>query len=166
MRRFLPAQWAQFRDGVPVADRDGSLVEAYSRLLDDPDPVVRARAAQDWCNWEAARVAIRSDLRPHPRYADPMFRICLARLVTHYWRHAGWLTDGALLAGAPALAGIPGVLVHSRLDLSGPPDLAWDLTQVWPGSELVLVDDVGHGLTDGAMVAAVITATDRFAIRS
>ncbi|MGH3569244.1 MAG: prolyl aminopeptidase [Pseudonocardia sp.] len=165
MRRFFPAQWEQFRAGVPDADRDGSLVEAYSRLLDDPDPAVRTKAAQDWCDWEAAHVAIRPDLRPNPRYADPVFRICFTRLVAHYWHHAGWLAEGALLAGAPALAGIPGVLVHGRLDLSSPPDLAWDLTQVWPGSELVLVDDAGHGATDGAMVAAIIKATDRFAIR-
>ncbi|MGH3613593.1 MAG: prolyl aminopeptidase [Pseudonocardia sp.] len=166
LRRFFPAQWEQFRAGVPAVDRDDSLVEAYSRLLNDPDPAVREKAAQDWCNWEAAHVAVRSDLRPNPRYADPEFRICFARLVTHYWRHAGWLADGALLAGAPALAGIPGVLVHGRLDLSGPPDLAWDLAQVWQDSELVLVDNAGHGATDDAMVAAVIKATDRFATRS
>jgi len=165
MRRFFPAQWKQFRDGVPDADRDGSLVEAYSRLLNDPDSAVREKAARAWCDWEAAHVAIRPDLRPNPQYMDPSFRMCFARLVTHYWRHAGWLADGALLAGAHALAGIPGVLVHGRLDLSDPPDLAWDLTQVWPGSELVLVDDAGHGATDGAMVAAVIKATDRFATR-
>jgi proline iminopeptidase len=82
-------------------------------------------------------------------------------VVTHYFRHAGFLEDGALLRGAARLAGIPGVMVHGRLDVSGPPDVPWQLAPAWPGSELVLLDDVGHGATLGAIRAA----TDRFAAR-
>ncbi len=47
--RFFPAQRARFRDGVPRPERDGSLVEAYNRLLLDPDPAVHEQAARDWC---------------------------------------------------------------------------------------------------------------------
>jgi hypothetical protein len=32
---------------------------------------------------------------------------------------------------AHRLAGIPGVMIHGRLDISGPVDAAWDLQQVW-----------------------------------
>jgi pimeloyl-ACP methyl ester carboxylesterase len=52
--RFLPEQWERFRAGVPAADRDGDLLGAYARLLEDPDPAVRARAASIWCAWEDA----------------------------------------------------------------------------------------------------------------
>jgi proline iminopeptidase len=48
--RFFPQQWARFRDGVPGPERDGSLVEAYHRLLLDPDPGVGERAGRDWGN--------------------------------------------------------------------------------------------------------------------
>ena len=71
--------------------------------------------------------------------------MCFARLVTHYWSHAAFLDDGQLLRDAHRLAGIPGVLIHGRLDISGPPDTAWQLARVWPDAELVLVDDAGHG---------------------
>ncbi|MCO5998242.1 prolyl aminopeptidase [Actinoallomurus rhizosphaericola] len=159
--RIFPEQWARFRDGVPAADRDGSLAEAYSRLLHDPDPAVREKAAQDWCAWEDAHVAVLPDHRPDPRYDDPAFRMCFARLVTHYWRHAGFLEDGALLRDAGRLAGIPGVLIHGRLDVSSPLQAAWELAQVWPDGELVVVDDAGHG--GGGMRDAIVAATDRFA---
>ena len=43
----------------PLPDRDGDLADAYARLLADPDPGVRERAALDWCAWEAAHVAVR-----------------------------------------------------------------------------------------------------------
>jgi proline iminopeptidase len=53
-RRFLPEQWERFQAGVPAADRDGDLLGAYARLLEDPDPDVRAQAANSWCAWEDA----------------------------------------------------------------------------------------------------------------
>ena len=74
--------------------------------------------------------------------------MAFARLVTHYWRHTAWLDDGLLLRGAAELAGIPGVLVHGRLDVSSPPDIAWALARAWPGSELTLIENAGHGAGD------------------
>ena len=45
---LFPEEWERFCAGVPAADRGGDIVEAYSRLLFDPDPTVRQRAAYDW----------------------------------------------------------------------------------------------------------------------
>ncbi|HKB29792.1 MAG TPA: prolyl aminopeptidase [Streptosporangiaceae bacterium] len=165
VRRFVPAQWAHFRDGVPAAERDGSLVAAYSKLLHDPDPAVCAAAARNWCDWEDAHVAVGLGHRPDPRYTDPAFRMCFARLVTHYWRHAAWIEDGALQRRAAKLAGVPGVLIHGRLDVSSPPDIAWELAHVWPDAELMLVDEAGHGPGEPGIAEALVTATDRFADR-
>lgn len=165
MRRFFPAEWARFRDGVPAADREGDLVEAYSRLLHDPDPGVHEKAAKDWCDWEDSHVALASNHGPDPRYEDPVFRLGFARLVTHYWRHAAWLEDGQLLREASKLAGIPGAMIQGRLDVSGPPDIAWELAQVWPDSELVLVGDAGHGADCAGTRQALITATNHFCSR-
>jgi proline iminopeptidase len=155
--RLYPAEWARFRDGVREADRDGSLVEAYSRLLSDPDPVVCEQAARDWCAWEDAHVGGEHD----PRYDDPVFRLCFARLVTHYWRHAAFLEDGQLMRGLDRLADIPGVLIHGLRDLSSPPDIAWTIAQTW--GELELVADEGHG--GRRMGERVAAAIDRFARR-
>ena len=123
--RYFPEEWARFRDGVPPAERDGDLVAAYYRWLHDQDSSVRENAARDWCRWEDARVVVTSDHRPDPRYEDPSFRMAFARLVTHYWNHAGFLEDGALVRDAGRLAGIPGVLIHGRLDISSPLDVPW-----------------------------------------
>jgi proline iminopeptidase len=157
--RLFPEQWARFRDGVPAEERDGDLSAAYSRLLHDADPEVRAKAARDWCDWETAHVSLRSG-GPSARWDDPAFRLGFARLVTHYWRNAAFLEDGALLRNAARLAGTPGVLIHGRLDVSSPLDIAWQLSQAWPGSELVAVDDAGHS---AGLSEAMLTALDRFA---
>ncbi len=87
--------------------------------------------------------------------------MAFARIVTHYFHHHAWLADGVLLREAGRLAGIPGVLVHGRLDLGGPPMTAWELAQAWSDAELHLVS-TGH--TGGPeMTAHLIAATDRFA---
>jgi proline iminopeptidase len=163
MGRVFPEEWSRFCEVVPEADRDGDLSAAYNRLLHDPDPGVRERAARAWCAWEDTHVATFPGYKPDPRYHDPDFRLCFARLVTHYWSNAAFLDDGVLLGGAGRLAGIPGVLIHGRLDVSSPPDIPWALSRAWPDAELVLLDDAGHG--GGSTTSAWLDATRRFESR-
>jgi hypothetical protein len=39
--------WTRFRDGAPEAKLTGNLVEAYHRLLMNPDPAIHEKAARD-----------------------------------------------------------------------------------------------------------------------
>jgi proline iminopeptidase len=160
MGRIFPEQWQRFRD---VAGTDHDIAAAYARLLFDDDPAVRDRAAQAWCDWEDTHVATYAGHQHDARYDDPRFRLCFARIVTHYWSNAAFLEDGQLLRDAPKLAGIPGVLINGRLDISGPPDIAWKLAQRWPDAELVLTDNAGHGAAQPTTFAAIVAATARFA---
>ena len=162
---LFPAQWAQFRAGVHPAERDGDLVTAYHRLLQDPDPAIHMKAAQDWCAWEAALVSVDPEATPELRRLQPAFQLAFARIVTHYFCHNAWLEEGMLLRQAHVLAQIPGILVHGRLDLGSPLVTAWELAQAWPKSELVIVNGAGHSATDPGMSEALIAATDRFATR-
>ncbi len=143
--RYFPQEWDRFRRGVPEDARDGDLVAAYNRLLNvQTDARIRERAAQDWCDWEAAVMSLEPGYRYPKRFGDPAFRMTFARIVTHYFSHDAWLSDGQLLRNAHRLAGIPGVLVHGRLDLGGPADTAWQLGKAWPDAELHLIG-TGHG---------------------
>jgi len=143
--RFFPAEWRRFRDHVPAELSDLRLVDAYNILLMDPDPAVQEAAAIEWCRWEDAHVATTPDAAPNPRYDDARFRLAFARQVTHCWRNNSWLEDDEIVRNADRLAGIPGCIIHGRLDLSSPLDAPWRLHQSWRGSELVVVDDEGHG---------------------
>lgn len=83
--------------------------------------------------------------------------------MTHYFGHAAWLGEDTLLTGAASLGHTPAVLIHGRLDISGPLQTAWELHRAWPGSELIVLDNAGHSSPDYA--DRIIAATDRFALR-
>jgi proline iminopeptidase len=161
MGRVFPREWEAFVATVPAAERDGDLAAAYARLLADPDPAVRQRAARAWCAWEDTHISlIPGWTPPNPEDKDPEFEMVFARLVTHYWSHACFLADGHILAGMPRLAGIPATLIHGRYDISGPLEGAWAVHKAWPGSQLVVVDDAGHG--GGSFANEMIKALNAF----
>lgn len=160
---LFPEQWERFRAGVPPSDRDSNLVDAYYRLLRDPDPAIHEKAARDWCDWENSLVSVSPDAEPEARRLQPAFQLAFARIVTHYFRSQAWLEDGVLLQEVDSLEDIRGIMVHGRLDLGAPLATAWELARAWPGSELVIVPNAGHSSTDLGMSEAMIAATDRFA---
>jgi len=161
--RFFPEAWERFRDGVPEADRDGDLLAGYARLMDSAEAAVREQAARDWLAWEDAVVSAEPNGRRNPLSdRPPAAALAFARLCAHYFSHGAWLEEGALLRDAGKLAGIPGVLVHGRQDLSGPAGTAWELARAWPDAQLSIIEDAGHTGSD-AMRARILGALDAFA---
>ncbi len=162
---FFPNQWERLLGNLPDAERDGDIVEAYYRLLADPDPEVRQRAALEWCLWESATPAWPPADALAARFKDSRFAMAFARLVTHYVKHDAWIEDGALLRDAGRLAGVPGVMVNGRFDFQSPIGNAWELKRAWPQAELVIVDDAGHAADNAGITRELVQATDRFAGR-
>lgn len=156
----LAEQRTQFRRGPLGHGRaEGSLrlVDAYRDMLADPDPQRVCEAAAAWIDWEDAHIGIGL---PHPGTQGGLPRsqvqqLEFARLVTHYWAHDGFVADWAagwgaepgsgLLGGMHRLAGVPGVLIHGRRDVSGPVRTPYLVHRAWPGSTLRIIEHEGHG---------------------
>jgi proline iminopeptidase len=154
---LFPVEWDEYR--TAANPRPGQrLVDAYYKLITDPDPQVRERAAIAGDRWENAHISLAST---GSRPIDPTHRQVFVTLVVHYWKHAAFLPDDALLEGMSRLAGIPGVLIQGKLDVSSPAATAWQLHKRWPSSTFVLVDDEGHG--GPKMVQTIVDAVGRFA---
>lgn len=160
---LFPEQWERLRASAPGAAGDSDIVATYYRLLNNPDPVVRQRAAEAWCLWESATPEWPPSATLSERFKDSRFALAFARIVTHYVHHNAWLEDESLLRGAGALADIPGVLVNGRYDLQAPLANAWELRRAWPRAELVVVDNAGHSGSNPDITQELIRATNRFA---
>lgn len=173
---LYPEEWdavaalAETRAGFDRHDRAPDrlrLVEAYRRMVTGEDPVLVDLAVRAWMRWEDAHIAIGAGgpSQPHAQPDDePVSEHArgFVRLVTHYWAHDGFVADWAvpwgaapgsgLLGGMHRLDGLPSVLLHGRRDVSGPALTAWELHRAWPGSELRIVEEEGHG---GPVMAAL-----------
>lgn len=157
--RIFAPQWQRFASFVPEELSDLPLVDAYARMLFDPDPGMSASAAYEWCRWEDTHMGLAPGSGPRLQLEDPSFQLQFARLVTHYWSQGAFLGETELMDNAHRLNGIPGVMVHGRYDVSSPIETPWLLARAWETAELVVVDDAGHG--GGSMQDTLIEALDR-----
>jgi proline iminopeptidase len=168
--RFFPEAWARFRDYVGADEfrlpTDSEppiekLLMKYSRLMESPNPDVRARAANEWVAWEDAVISMEVNGSPGQYSSRPHdAQLAFVRICAHYFTHGGFLEDGVLIREADKLAGIPGILIHGRNDIGGPAITPWELAQAWPGAELNVIDDSGH-TGSAAMQQALDAAGDR-----
>jgi proline iminopeptidase len=141
---FFPEAWTAFAQ--TGARRTGeSVIDAYYRLMLDPDRKTREHAAEAWCKWEDVVVSLDPQAKPSARFADPAFRMNFATLVIHYFANAAFLEGQEILKNMGRIARLPGVLIHGRLDVSGPLRTAWQPHQRWSESRLIVVETEGHG---------------------
>ncbi|WP_037910799.1 prolyl aminopeptidase [Actinacidiphila yeochonensis] len=158
---FHPEAWDRFRDGVPEDERDGDLLAAYARLMENPDRAVREKAATDWLAWEDAVISNEPNGVPG-MYSDQETdaQIAFVRICAHFFSNGAWLEEDQLLRDAHKLAGIPAVLIHGRHDMGSPVQTAWKLAKAWPTARLHIIEDSGHAGSDalGATVRAAIDA--------
>ena len=153
---IFPIEWERYERASHR--RPGErVVDAYYRLLTDPDPSTRMSAAAEWCRWEGAHMSLGPGLDASPLFEDePELRLLFATLVTHYWSHDGFLDHDQVMAALPGLSHIPCVMIHGRYDVSGPAGFPYAIARAWPGSELILVDEGHGGLQMSELTAAAI----------
>lgn len=159
---IFPDLWRDFLAPVPAGER-AHLIEAYGRLLADPDPAVHRPAAIAWSRWESSTITLLPQAETIARFTEPEYATAFARIENHYFRHGGWWEEGQLIRDAERLRGIPAVIVQGRYDMCTPMMTAWDLHEAWPEATFRVVDDAGHAFDEPGILDALIEATDRFA---
>lgn len=165
---IFPEEWDRFaahaeQAGIGYRRGRGRLVEAYDQLLRHPDPTIRDAASRAWARWEDVHISLgRPAPLTNPRWADDDYRLPFVTLTAHYWSHDGFL-EPPLLGSLAPVGRLPAVFIHGRADVSGPLRTAWEVHRQWPASELVVIEDEGHGGV--AMVDAWTDALSRMADR-
>jgi proline iminopeptidase len=159
---IYPDNWEGFLAPVPGAERS-SLITAYHRLLNDPDPAVHGPAAVAWSTWEASGITLLPQPEVIARFAEPTYALAFARIENHYFVNHGWFEPEQLIRDAPRLKDIPTVIVQGRYDMCTPAVTAWDLHRALPEAEFLMIPDAGHAYDEPGILNALIEATDRFA---
>ena len=160
---LFPDKWEGFLAPIPAEEQD-DLIAAYRRRLIDPDPAVQLKAARAWSLWEGETITLLPNEGYSRQFGDDGFARAFARIENHYFVHGAWLDEGQLLRDVGRLRDIPAVIVQGRYDIATPPASAWDLHRAWPEAEFLLVEGAGHAFSEPGIQAALLAATNRFAL--
>ncbi|WP_163847999.1 prolyl aminopeptidase [Pseudooceanicola aestuarii] len=158
---FWPESWQRFIAPIPEDERH-DMIGAYHRRLfcgDMRQEVIHAKA---WSTWENALASISSSGHGGEPPAD--YARAFARLENHYFTHRGWLgEDRQILDNMGRIEHIPGVIVQGRYDMVCPPQTAWELSRRWPNSELRMIGQAGHALSEPGISEELVRVMNRIA---
>jgi proline iminopeptidase len=162
---IYPEAFAEFQRLIPHAERD-DMIAAYYRRLTSDDPAMVIAAARAWSIWEGTTLSLILEPERVARFGADAYAVAFARIESHYFVNGGFFRrDGELLLNAQRLRGIPGIIVHGRYDVVTPIRSAVLLHQAWGGSQLRVVADAGHAMTEPGIVHELIRATRQFSDR-
>jgi len=160
---IFPDAWQAYVDVIPPAERH-DMIAAYYRRLTSDDAAVRSQAAKAWSVWEASTSRLIPDPEMMARFAREEFADAFARIECHYFVNGGFFEpEDQLLQQVDRIRHLPAVIVQGRYDVVCPMISAWELHQAWPESELIIVPDAGHSMSEPGIRSALIDASDRFA---
>lgn len=161
---IFPDAWQAYLEPIPPAERS-DMIAAYYRRLTSEDATVRLQAAKAWSVWEASTSRLIPDPEIMVRFAREDFADAFARIECHYFVNGGFFEpEDQLLQQVDRIRHLPAVIVQGRYDVVCPMISAWELHQAWPESELIIVPDAGHSMSEPGIRSALIEASDRFAL--
>lgn len=156
--RIFPDYWADFVAPIPERERD-DIMGAYYRRLTSEDKTTRDQVAQTWAAWDSRCATLLPNPEVVEQFVEPAHALAVARLASHYFVNGMFIEPDQIIAHSHRLKDIPGILVHGRYDLECPLDNATDLHNAWLGSELVVVPDAGHAVSEPSIIDALVRAT-------
>jgi proline iminopeptidase len=158
VRWFHPELYEQFVALIPPAERD-DLLGAYLRRIQSDDAAISLPAARNWSRFEGRRVYL---LPPPEEAPNDQLDLGVGRLESHYMANLGFFGEDQLIADIGRIADLPAVIVQGRYDLICPPLSAHRLHRAWPGAQLRMIADAGHGALERGIAAALVAATEQF----
>lgn len=157
----FPDAWEAFASLVPASEQN-NLLDAYLKLMNDPNPNIRVRAYAAWSQYESTC----STLLPNPdvqaNHDDGKRAASISRLEAHYFKNNMFKPETQLIDNVSRIRHIPGVIVHGRYDMVCPVANAFKLHKAWPEADFIVVPNAGHSALEPGIRSALIEATERF----
>jgi len=159
---FFPETYAKLGEvfGQPLTP------ENMLNLIQKEDSEKRFEYSKAWTAYEAKIAELNiSDVEVtgmvnSPQIADIVRSLAL--LENYYMSNGCFFEEGQLLNNAGLIKAIPTVIVNGRYDMICPPITAYRLHQLLPLSELVIVEEAGHSMSEPGIELALLRAMKTF----
>ena len=89
------------------------------------------------------------------------FSDAFARIECHYFMNNIFLEDDFILKNIKSIESIPTKIIQGRYDVVCPVRSAWDLNKKLKNSELIIVNDAGHSMSEKGISIELIKAVKR-----
>ena len=162
MGKVFPEAYDSFLHYIPVEERH-DLLSAYYRRIMDPDPDIHLQAARAFICFTICSWYIHNPEEVETFLQNDTLILSMAKPFLHYSMNRFFLEPNQVLDQMPAIAHLPAILIHGRLDSICLPDMAYSLYKKWDNSTLWMIAKGGHSANDPAIAAALAKATDLFA---
>lgn len=161
IRTIFPEVWQKFIDHIPV-DQQDDLLEAYYKLLMDPDPAVHMAAARSWSGYEGSTATLLPNPDVLASFLDDTVALGLSRMEAHYFRNNIFLPDNFIMENLGKIRSIPTTMVQGRYDIVCPIVTADEVAKHLPEADYIIVPDAGHSAQEPSLCRELVRACERF----
>jgi len=157
---FWPEKWKEFVEKIPQNEQS-NIIKAYNKRLFHKSKEIREKFSILWLKWENSLASMQKSIN---NYTPPInYALAFSRIENHYFYNKGFLeSDNYILSNAKKIEKIPGIIIQGRYDMVCPPNSANQLKNVWPKSELKMIDFSGHAMSEPEISRELIKATEKF----
>lgn len=159
--RLFPEHYQDFI--APIAGKTDNLFADYWALLTSGNELQQLAAAKAWCLWEARISRLQFDQSKEHEITEKHAALPQALLECHYFLNNSFIADNQILRDIDKIAHIPATIIHGRYDSVCDLSQAYQLSQAWPASQLLIVPAAGHSLGEVKIAHAFVQASSAMA---
>lgn len=161
MRDTFPDAWQEFNNFIPQ-DEQGDLINAYYKLVMNPDPSISMPAARTFFKYDIVCSFLKITPEQLRRFMENDTLILgVSRAFIHYSINDFFMRDNQLVDNIQKINHLPLIIVNGRYDTITRAKSAYKLHTLWPSSELVFVDAAGHSAMEPQIALSLTNATEK-----
>ena len=154
---IFPEEFEEYISVIPHDERD-DLINAFYKYLTSSNADLRSKAAAAWTKWELSTSHLINKKFDFVKSKTNSFSDAFARIECHYFFNNIFLEDDFILKNIKTIELIPTKIIQGRYDIICPVRSAWDLNKKLKNSELIIVDDAGHSMSEKGISIKLIEA--------
>ncbi|ABM71605.1 proline iminopeptidase [Prochlorococcus marinus str. MIT 9515] len=157
---IFPEEFEKYISVIPKDERS-DLVSSFYKYLTSPNIELRSKAAAAWTTWELSTShLIKRDIDVGKSKTNS-FSDAFARIECHYFINHIFLEEDFIMKNIKTIESIPTKIIQGRYDVVCPVRSAWDLNKKLKNSELIIIDEAGHSMSEKGITLKLLELVEK-----
>ena len=144
---IFPDEYEKYISVIPKNER-ADLINSFYKYLTSKNEDLRKKASYAWTKWELSTSHLIKKEFEIQTNTKNSFSDAFARIECHYFINKIFLEDNFILKNIDKINKIPVKIVQGRYDIVCPLRSAWDLNKRLKNSELHIINNAGHSMSE------------------